>query len=142
MSRQRIVVVEDDRSTRIALRSLFSRMGYEVTLAATVADGFCLLDPAPDYLILDLMLPDGEGADLLRWVRSAQLPTRVAVTTGMGDHDRLEAVSALQPDGLLSKPVCVSALCRALSGRKARSPQTVDGIHSADHEQPNFDMQC
>jgi len=119
MSGQRIVVVEDDRATRIALRSLFSRMGYEVTTAATVADGFCLLDPAPDYLILDLMLPDGDGADLLRWVRSTKLPTRVAVTTGLCDPDRLEALSALKPDGLLSKPVCVSELCCALSVRKA-----------------------
>jgi len=110
-----VVVVEDDRATRDALRSLFGRMGYAVDTATTVADGFCLLDPPPDYLVLDLMLPQGDGADLLRYIRSHHLPTRVAVTTGMSDPERLEAVSGLGPDGLLQKPIQVEDLCRALS---------------------------
>ena len=121
MTGNRIVVVEDDRTTRNTLRSLFDRLGFEVSTAATISDGFCLMDPPPDYLILDLTLSDGDGADLLRWVRSTKLPTRVAVTTGLNDPDRLGAISDLKPDGLLIKPVDVNDLCRALTGSpKAR----------------------
>src|SRR3954452_5496175 len=103
MTGHRIVVVEDDRTTRHTLRSLFVRLGFEVATASTISDGFCLMDPPPDYL----MLSDGDGGDLLRWVRSTKLPTCVAVTTGLNAPDRLEAISDLKPDGLLIKPVDV-----------------------------------
>src|SRR2546428_349513 len=107
MTRQRVVVVEDDGATRDALRSLFRRMGFRVEAAPTIFDGFSLLDPPPDYLVLDLMMPDGDGADLLRFVRRAGMPTHVTVTTGVGDPQRLDAVTGLKPDALLTKPIAI-----------------------------------
>lgn len=92
--------------------------------AGTLAEGFDLLDPPQYDLILNLMPPDGAGADRRRWVRSARLPTRVAVTTGMSDPDRLETVSEWEPEGLLTKPVRVYDLGCVSAGRKTGTHRT------------------
>ena len=124
MNQRRMLVVEDDRTTRDLLGAIFGHLGWTVAVAATVADGLRLLDPPPDLLILDLSLPDGNGMDLLRHVRSAQLPTRVAVTTGH-DPTLLRAVSLLKPDALLQKPIDVADVCRACD------PQIDQGANAA-----------
>src|SRR5262245_30391852 len=111
MAGPRMLVVEDDRMTRDLLRSIFGRMGWEVAVASTLADGLARLDPPPDLLILDLSLPDGEGTELLRRVREARLPIRVAVTTGH-DPSGLEAVAELKPDAILQKPIDLAELRR------------------------------
>lgn len=107
MTEKRLLVVDDDATTRFALQTLFSRQGWEVSLAATVAEALDLLSrgPAPRCLILDLNLPDGRGESVLRAVREARLKTDVAVCSGLDDARRLSAVLAMHPDALLAKPV-------------------------------------
>ena len=80
--------------------------------ASTVAEGLALLDPPPDYLILDLGLPDAGGEVILRRVRDAGLRTRVAITTGTDDAERLSRVKALKPEVLFEKPVNVADVWR------------------------------
>src|SRR4051795_9570439 len=116
MNRQRMLVVEDDPTTCDLLRAIFAHLGWQVAVASTVAEGLTLLDPPPDLLVLDLTLPDGDGTDLLRHVRTAHLPTRVAVTTGH-DPALLSAVTNLRPDALLQKPIEVADVCRAYDAR-------------------------
>lgn len=106
----RLLVVEDDALARSCWEVIFSQRGWEVVTAGTVAEGLARLDPAPDYLILDLSLPDGGGEAILRKVREANLKTRVAVTTGSGDHARLREVRELKPEALFRKPISVVKL--------------------------------
>jgi len=114
-SKPRLLLVEDDLRTQSALRKIFTKLGWEVHSAMTVAGGLALLRLfPPDGLILDLMLPDGDGIDVLREVHSGQLGTRVAVTTGVLDGDRLEAVRLLRPEAVVRKPVDLELLIRAL----------------------------
>lgn len=83
-------------------------------MAATVAEALCKLNPAPDAIVLDLMLPDGDGLIVLQQVRRQHLPSRVAVTTGTSDELRLEAAEALHPDLVLRKPIDLAELLRGL----------------------------
>jgi DNA-binding response OmpR family regulator len=112
MSGHRMLVVEDDPTTRTLLQSLFARRGWEVAIASTVADGLAMLTPPPDLLILDLNLPDGFGTRILRWVRSENLPTRVAVMTAH-DPASLGEVARLRPDAFLQKPADLAGMLRA-----------------------------
>jgi CheY-like chemotaxis protein len=89
-------------------------MGWDIRVAATIAEAKALLLPCPDGLVLDLMLPDGDGVDLLEQVRAEGLPIRIAVTTGSADVRRLQAVADLRPDVLLAKPIHLPDLLRAL----------------------------
>ena len=63
-----------------------------------------LLDPPPDFLVLDLTLPDGPGEAILWKVRGDCLTCRVAVCTGTHDPQRLAALRLLSPDVVLHKP--------------------------------------
>jgi two-component system response regulator RegA len=99
------LVVEDDRTSREALRRLFQARGWEVSTAETLAEGLTLLEPPPDCLLLDLMLPDGPGEVLLEKIRTEGLPTKVAIYSGVVEHERLEAVRRMSPHVLLEKPV-------------------------------------
>ena len=110
-----LLLVEDDWTSHDALRKLFRRKGWEVLSAMTVAGGLALLEARPDCVILDLMLPDGDGAAILRKVRSDHLPIRVVVTTGLSDPTRLRAVADLKPDAVLQKPIDLAAEYRISS---------------------------
>jgi DNA-binding response OmpR family regulator len=109
-----VLLVEDDPATARALRSILARRGWSVQVASTVAEASPLLDPAPAWLLLDLMLPDGDGTVILRRVREERLCTRVIITTGSSDRERLREVRALLPDLLLSKPIKLDQLFETL----------------------------
>lgn len=87
------------------MKQLLELEGYEVQAAATVSEGLLGLDGAPEWLLLDLMLPDGDGEEVLTQVRSRHMPIKVAVLTGVTDRDRLDRVNSLKPDLVLIKPI-------------------------------------
>jgi CheY-like chemotaxis protein len=103
--RRRLLLVDDHTETRTLLRRMLALCGWDVTEAATVAEGLARLDPPPDCLVLDLVFPDGDGEALIRRVREGRLPVRVVVNTGVEDPTRLGAVMDLGPDALLKKPL-------------------------------------
>jgi DNA-binding NarL/FixJ family response regulator len=73
-----------------------------------------LLRRNPAIILTDLMLPDGDGIELLARVREANLPTKVVITTSVGDPARLALVNRLKPDALLRKPFEPADLLRAM----------------------------
>jgi DNA-binding response OmpR family regulator len=113
-AKRRLLLIEDDWRTQTALRKILSRLGWEVHSAMTVAAGLALLDLKPEAVLLDLMLPDGDGAAVIRQVRAESLEMKVIVTTGIEDRRRLEYVRGLQPDAVLRKPVELDDLLRIL----------------------------
>ena len=110
----RLLLVEDDLATSRALRVLLARKGWDVQVAETLAEALRHLESLPEWLILDLMLPDGDGTSLLNKVRDEKLNVRVAVTTGSIDATRLRKVSELRPDLFLTKPIDIDALFEGL----------------------------
>jgi DNA-binding response OmpR family regulator len=53
-----------------------------VSEASTVADAVRALDDQPHWILLDLMLPDGSGLELLRLVRAQRRSCKVCIVTG------------------------------------------------------------
>lgn len=115
-ARPRLLLIEDDWRTHTALRKILIKLGWEVHSAMTVSGGLALLQLKPQAIILDLMLPDGDGMDVLRQIRAENHPAKVAVTTGIEDRARLEEIRGLEPDALLRKPLELDELLRALGG--------------------------
>ena len=109
-----LMIVEDDPSCRNSLGSIFSRRGWVVCAAGTLSDAMSLLDHGlvPDCLLLDLVLPDGNGEEVLKKIREGGLKTRVAVCTGAQDPASLTRVRSMNPNGLLRKPVDLAELER------------------------------
>ena len=97
--------------------------GAEFVRAATVADGLEVADrDGPfDLAVVDLILPDGNGADLVREVKAAHPETRVAVLSAVAD---LSGALSAGADEAISKMVPLpeivarlEALARAAGGR-------------------------
>src|SRR4051812_3568911 len=103
----RVLVVEDDGPTGHALALLLKHHRYEVVSAHSVAEAISQLTsgPAPDAVLLDLMLPDGDGLKVLETIQLRRLPSQVTVITGVGDLERLERAMKLSPRAVLQKPV-------------------------------------
>ena len=68
----------------------------------------------PNYVILDLMLPDGDGIEILRRVKALGNDTPVVVTTALVDTARLRAVQDLHPHRILRKPLDLVDLLGAI----------------------------
>src|SRR4051812_47110870 len=67
-SAKSVLIVEDDRAARTAIARLLKRLDFAVSEAATVAEAIEALAHPPTWILLDLMLPDGCGINVLRQV--------------------------------------------------------------------------
>ena len=104
---KRVLLVEDDALVRIPMAAALESAGFTVLQAATGADALAAMgEGAPDLLILDILLPDLDGREILRRVREAEdvrtLP--VLVVTGLESVNAEQAL-ALGADEFLTKPV-------------------------------------
>jgi two-component system response regulator AtoC len=110
--RPSVLVVDDERSFRLLAEEALSSEGFDVRAASTLAKARQELDKtAPDVMILDRRLPDGDGIDLLRELaQSGQLTSQVIVVTAYADvNNAVEALRAGAVD-YLTKPLQVTDL--------------------------------
>ena len=107
MSRKILVVEDNDRSRRL-LKVLLEAKGYEV-IEATTGQGAmnCLRDLVPDLILMDIQLPNTDGLELTREIRSRaeteNIPI-VAVTAYAMKGDR-ERILEAGCDAYISKPI-------------------------------------
>ncbi|MEO8903807.1 MAG: response regulator transcription factor [Polyangiaceae bacterium] len=98
----RILVVEDEPAIAESVAYALGRDGFSVTLAATVSSAATLADGA-DLVVLDLMLPDGSGFDLIaEWRRTKRIPI-IVLSSRDGEADRVVALEA-GADDYVTKP--------------------------------------
>jgi two-component system response regulator TctD len=107
-----VLLVEDDEASRRALGAALRRRGCSVCLATTVAEAKGRLRHGlePDVVLLDLMLPDGDGREVLREVRQRGLDAKVAVCTGVADPECLSGVVAMGPNAVFTKPLDLAGI--------------------------------
>ena len=114
MSNEKVVlVVEDDLAVNKALVAICKMRGWQTRSALTIASAMNQLTPPPCCIVLDLMLPDGDGETVLREVRRRKDNTKVIVTTGSLDRARIQEVEELS-DCFMHKPVDGEALLQAI----------------------------
>jgi len=106
---KRVLVVEDNMVVAILVQEVLTGAGYEVAMAASVAEAEAA--GAADILLCDLELPDGRGADL---ALRLELPTILMSGSPLSEVDR-----ARLPAGttFVRKPFDVSALLAAVSSK-------------------------
>lgn len=102
-----ILVVDDDRQLVRLIQSYLEQAGYAVLTAYDSATARqCIQTVRPALVILDLMLPDGDGLDILRQVRGdprlARLPI-ILLTARVDDIDRVLGLE-LGADDYITKP--------------------------------------
>jgi DNA-binding response OmpR family regulator len=109
------LIVEDDLSSANALKRILAHRGFQVEAATTLAEAIPQLDGSIGGIILDLMLPDGDGIAVLHALRERHLNPRVIITTAVSDGERLHELQEFSPTLLLKKPINLAELLRALA---------------------------
>ena len=122
----RVLVVEDSAPTRDLLVRSLEDAGMVVTTAARKTTGLRqAMTGEHDVIVLDLMLPDGDGLDLCRELRAAGIATPVLCLTARADvSDRVRGLDA-GADDYLRKPFALAELqarIRALGRRGGQGP--------------------
>ncbi len=100
----RILMIEDDASLSQMVADYLSGFGMQLTIAATIAEGRAQINKHDfDALLLDVMLPDGDGFDMCREVRAASNIPILMLTARGEDTDRIVGLE-LGADDYLPKP--------------------------------------
>jgi DNA-binding NtrC family response regulator len=82
------MVVDDTEGIRDLLKSILEKEGYETILKSSAADlAASFSQTQPDIILLDLVLPDGDGLDLLPQIKKQWPDTEVIVLTGHATFD-------------------------------------------------------
>src|SRR4051795_3073049 len=103
--RPRVLFVEDEESISGPFSSALTREGFDPVVCATLAEARAALAAhPPDLVLLDLMLPDGDGRDLARELRAASSEVPIIMLTARGTE--LERVVGLElgADDYVVKP--------------------------------------
>ena len=118
----RVLVVEDDPTLLGQLTELLEREGYRaVRGAGTVADALLTVATwQPQLLLLDVMLPDGNGFDLLRRVRETSDAPALFLSARDEDASRLRGLG-LGADDYVAKPFLPAELLLRLAAVLRRS---------------------
>ncbi len=109
---QRILMIEDDHRLAAMVRDYLDQQGFSVTLAEDIAQGFSHMKREPfDLLLLDLMLPDGNGLDVCRRIRALppndkHTSPNVAIVMLTAKGDPMDRVIGLEigADDYIPKP--------------------------------------
>jgi DNA-binding response OmpR family regulator len=110
-----ILLVDDNPAVRNIVGDVLEDAGHVVSGVATGAEAIALLERGSfDLLILDYLLPDMKGDAIARVVRERWSTLRIAFLSGYTDF--LALTGKHGEDTLISKPISIEDLCKAVEG--------------------------
>ncbi len=114
----RVLIVDDDRDLCSSISTTLSEAGYQVAQATNGRDASeMIVATPPDLVLLDLMMPDGNGWDVLAKIRASGREREIPVVV-------ISAYASAVPTGaraLLRKPVTREDLLGAVAGHALRA---------------------
>jgi len=123
MSKETILVVEDEEDIQELLRFNLSREGYQVETAGTGEEALRRVKSRPDLMVLDLMLPGIDGLEVCRLVRAEKELRTVPILmlTAKGEEADVVAGLELGADDYLTKPFSPRVLLARIKALLRRS---------------------
>jgi two-component system response regulator RegX3 len=128
VTKRTILLIEDEEAISEPLAAALGREGFDPVVAGTAAEGMELFERrSPDLVLLDVMLPDGDGRDLLRRIRETSRTPVVMLTARGEETDRVLGLE-LGADDYVTKPFSAAELAARVRAVLRRS---------GDAEQPS-----
>jgi two-component system KDP operon response regulator KdpE len=144
VSGARVLVIDDEPEITRALRSILTAHGYDPILAASVKEGLdALARRRPDVLLLDLVLPDGNGLDVTRTIRrELGLDLPIIVLSAHGEEEGKVQALDLGADDFLTKPFGVrELLARMRAALRRAGGSRAEGAAVLEHGPIRVDVE-
>lgn len=117
---KKVLVIEDEQDISRVLKDYITVSGYEVLVAENGQDGLKFIDTlSPDFIILDIMLPDVDGIELCRQIRET-CNTPILILSARGsDTDKVLGLG-FGADGYMTKPFSLTELVARINAHLRR----------------------
>jgi two-component system response regulator RegX3 len=133
MTRRMILIVEDEDSIAEPLATALEREGYSTSIAGTAEAALeAVRTESPDLVLLDVMLPDGDGREILKEIRASS-KTPVIMVSARGEETDLVVGLELGADDYVTKPfgsaelvARIRAVLRRTGEKKAPAASTLE----------------
>jgi DNA-binding NtrC family response regulator len=112
----KILLIDDEKDTRVSLSGVLSAAGHDVTCAKSGLEGLDLFaDFLPDLVLTDIRMPEIDGLEVLRRIKQVQRSNvAVVMITGHGDEDTAITAMRLGAFDYFRKPIDVRELVIAI----------------------------
>ena len=108
--KDRVLVVEDEKSISGLIKAILTANGYDVITASTGNEAFSMISShCPDLVVLDLGLPDMDGMEIIKAVRSWTSLPIIVVSARSYERDKVKALD-MGADDYVTKPFDVKEL--------------------------------
>jgi two-component system response regulator RegX3 len=126
VTKRTILVIEDEEAIAEPLAAALARESFEPVVARTAAEGMELfLARDPDLVLLDVMLPDGDGRDVLRRIRDVSRTPVVMLTARGEEMDRVLGLE-LGADDYVTKPFSAAELAARIRAVLRRAGEAAE----------------
>ncbi len=130
-----VVIIEDEQRIRELVARVLADQGYDVIAVPTAMEGLqSVVNGTPDLVILDMGLPDLDGAELMKMIRAVSKVPIIVATARNDDRDIVRTLNA-GADDYLVKPFSVDqlearvrAVLRRVGGDGRTGPLTVGDL--------------
>jgi two-component system response regulator RegX3 len=133
-SAQRVLLVEDEPSISDPFSQALAREGFQPIVASTLAEARTVIEgQEPAIVLLDLMLPDGDGRDLARELRARTQVPIIMLTARGSEIDRVVGLE-LGADDYVVKPFAASEVIARIRAvlRRSRRAEPIDRLTVGD----------
>lgn len=128
-----IVVIDDEAEICDLLKTMLEEKGHTVHTSINAQNLTEILNPPPDIILLDVLMPDINGLECMPQIQSLTPKARVIVITGLDDYHLADAFYEAGACGFLNKPLhhnqILSSIQHALS-QDASASSSECGDHS------------
>ncbi len=108
---KKVLIVENDRQLATLLESMIKQLSYECLVSHSLSEAYKLLErERPDLVLLDRLLPDGDGLELATYMHESFFTMRIiCISTLRSNRDRITGLEN-GVDDYLSKPFSLKEL--------------------------------
>lgn len=148
MTRKRLLIIEDDATFSLMLRTWLEKKGFDVAVVSTLLQSKKILSKGVfDLVLCDLRLPDGEGVEVLEWMHQQGCALPLIMMTHYADIQSAVQSMKLGACDYVSKPVNPDMLLQKINealaaavavGSQNKSVAGESSMQPQDSESPEY----
>ncbi|MDD4954463.1 MAG: response regulator [Candidatus Omnitrophica bacterium] len=113
---RKILIVEDEKETLTFLADGLRRLEFTVETSEDGKDAIQKVqDFMPDVVVLDIMLPQLDGLEVLRWIKKNKPDVFVMLATGKKEIDDIKKGYSMEADYYVTKPYTIDEILKGIN---------------------------